>query len=587
MVDTFRNTEKTTKKKGSPSGSNRQMAHHDISDAVWQLIEPHVPARSRDGRALVNAVLWLLRDSKNRWADLPVEYGTPVNLCRKFYQWRKAGLWENKLYKILSGIPDYAWLVTRADYFLAGHSVNRRPVKNNLGDWLLRHHEEKLLRCYEGGGNPKPADEIGASVAALCHWKCPDCGHEWDLSPNKATRRNKDGSLTNCPACQGKVLTPGNNLGIQFPELAAQWDAARNEDTPSDHKITSKAHRYWKCNKCRNRWEAVVRDRVKAAKGARAKGKTDVCPYCTREKVSPTYNLAVMFPHIARDWDYENNGGRTPYDCPPFGSDIIAWRCRFNPSHRWKDRIGNRTLLQRGCKACSNMWKITYISRAAYYYLLQLFPDCACEYEFPPKSDEYRRKRGESRYWIDIALPFEKIAIEHFGYSHQRPASIVRDQKKIQLLEAHGWKIIRIVEGQGGAPVRLAGDILHYNDAPPYKHLDQLMGFLISRIEAVLGEPLHGSVMPNHIQDYAQIDDLYFNERKKRTLAIKYPEVAQSWSKNNPCQADEVAAKAGAKYKWICPDCGEEFEASVYSRTHLGIKNHVSCPCLRKKKNAP
>jgi len=55
--------------------SDCNISHHDISDEVWQLIKPHLSERSSDNRRSINAVLWVIRDSKNRWEDLPSEYG--------------------------------------------------------------------------------------------------------------------------------------------------------------------------------------------------------------------------------------------------------------------------------------------------------------------------------------------------------------------------------------------------------------------------------------------------------------------------------------------------------------------------------
>ena len=50
---------------------------HDISDSVWELLEPHLPGRkgtrgvtARDNRCFLNAVFWILRTGAP-WRDLP------------------------------------------------------------------------------------------------------------------------------------------------------------------------------------------------------------------------------------------------------------------------------------------------------------------------------------------------------------------------------------------------------------------------------------------------------------------------------------------------------------------------------------
>ncbi len=39
-----------------------------------------------------------------------------------------------------------------------------------------------------------------------------------------------------------------------------------------------------------------------------------MCPYCSGERVSTTYNLAEKYPEIAVEWDYVLNSGQKPED---------------------------------------------------------------------------------------------------------------------------------------------------------------------------------------------------------------------------------------------------------------------------------
>ena len=72
-----------------------QLAHrrHDISDTVWQILEPHLLGRkrtwggnARDNRKFINAVFWILRTGAP-WRDLPPDYGDWNNTHRRFSRW--------------------------------------------------------------------------------------------------------------------------------------------------------------------------------------------------------------------------------------------------------------------------------------------------------------------------------------------------------------------------------------------------------------------------------------------------------------------------------------------------------------------
>ena len=94
---------------------------HDISDRVWNLLEPHLPGRrgawgrvAQDNRRFINAVIWILRTGAP-WRDLPPEYGDWKNTNRRFCRWRDKGIWE-KLFNLFVQDPDFEWLMIDASY---------------------------------------------------------------------------------------------------------------------------------------------------------------------------------------------------------------------------------------------------------------------------------------------------------------------------------------------------------------------------------------------------------------------------------------------------------------------------------------
>jgi transposase len=86
----------------------------DLRDAQWAVLEPHFrPPRREDGkgrpwqdtRAVLNAVLWILRTGA-AWHDLPNRY-PPYQTChRRFQQWRRDGTLTRLLIALAEDLRD-------------------------------------------------------------------------------------------------------------------------------------------------------------------------------------------------------------------------------------------------------------------------------------------------------------------------------------------------------------------------------------------------------------------------------------------------------------------------------------------------
>lgn len=63
----------------------------------------------------------------------------------------------------------------------------------------------------------------------------------------------------------------------------------------------------------------------------------------------------------------------------------------------------------------------------------------------------WRARGAPFRYWVDIANPRTKVAIELDDLSHHRPASVAKDALKDQVLRSMGWTIRRVQTGQNPA----------------------------------------------------------------------------------------------------------------------------------------
>lgn len=112
---------------------------HDITDKVWEILEPNLPGREgcwggkgKDNRLFINAVFWILRTGAP-WRDLPPDYGDWKNTHRRFSRWREKGVWEKLLEKLIND-PDFEWLMIDASHVkVHPHASGARGGNQDMG----------------------------------------------------------------------------------------------------------------------------------------------------------------------------------------------------------------------------------------------------------------------------------------------------------------------------------------------------------------------------------------------------------------------------------------------------------------------
>ena len=90
---------------------------HDISDKVWELLEPHLPGQrgqwggiAQDNRRFINAVFWVSRTGAP-WRDLSPDYGKWGSVHQRFIRWRRKGVWEFRLANSLRFISNNCFMI--------------------------------------------------------------------------------------------------------------------------------------------------------------------------------------------------------------------------------------------------------------------------------------------------------------------------------------------------------------------------------------------------------------------------------------------------------------------------------------------
>lgn len=116
-------------------------------------------------------------------------------------------------------------------------------------------------------------NDISAGHFKTVWWLCPQCGYEWEASPNNRKRGS------GCPCCSGRVPKSGvNDLATLCPGLMEEWDFQKNADLNPHQLLPGSGKRaWWKCSQCGHEWEAVIASRTKG----------HGCPKCAKQKKRP------------------------------------------------------------------------------------------------------------------------------------------------------------------------------------------------------------------------------------------------------------------------------------------------------------
>jgi hypothetical protein len=164
-----------------------------------------------------------------------------------------------------------------------------------------------------------------------------DSGHEWETAVQNRTRVNG----SNCPYCAGKLVTEDNNLLANYPELLKEWNYEKNTSlNPLKLLPGSKVKAWWFCING-HEWQTSIYSRTQEKTG---------CPYCTGKKVAPDRNLAIYFPELAAQWNYERNSGNKPEEFSPKSGKKVWWKC--SKGHEWEAVVANRSN-GNGCPVCA------------------------------------------------------------------------------------------------------------------------------------------------------------------------------------------------------------------------------------------
>ena len=137
----------------------------------------------------------------------------------------------------------------KADGSRQSHSVLADSGHPVMGDWDTEINAKLGL---------DPA-KIKLRSNKPVHWVCRKCPkghfHRWAATPNSRTLLN-----TGCPCCSGHQVCQCNSLRTFSPEVAKDWDYAKNEGTPDDYPAFAGKEVWWK-SAARGSWQQTIANR--------------------------------------------------------------------------------------------------------------------------------------------------------------------------------------------------------------------------------------------------------------------------------------------------------------------------------------
>ena len=358
---------------------------------------------------------------------------------------------------------------------------------------------------YDENDGLTPSDVVAGSNRTYW-WRCvegPD--HGW---PATAQSRTFQGA--GCSYCAGLRPSVTNSLAALFPDVAAQWDYARNGDVlPKDVVAGSSTKNYWwVCDKGPDHnWKAVPQSRTRQGSG---------CPACDGKQVSVTNSLASLFPELVDEWHPSKNRGLQPTNVVAGSEKGVWWKCRRNPLRVWRTSVAHRTQGGQGCRRCNRIQSEP-----------EIVLGCELEQFFGGIDHNDRRiVDSDGRSWeVDVKIPTEKLVIEYDGcYFHEGEEA--RDKKKTKAICRVGWRVVRVREE--GLDLVQRHDILveqpYANDVRTKKRkLKKMVDAVLLHFQHILSRSIPG------IDDYLMRPDLK-NYDRARAILSSLPESANAVS---------------------------------------------------------
>ena len=213
--------------------------------------------------------------------------------------------------------------------------------------------------------------------------------------------------------------------------------------------------------------------------------------------------------------------------------------------------------IRTGCTHCNKESRVSIGEKAIAFYLEEAGLEVI-------ESD--RKILGGKE--LDVYLPRYKIAIEYDGKEYHQDSN--RDYAKIRLCKRAGIDLIRVREQ--GCPTLIGVRVIEVKPSD-YTSLGEGIKELLKSLKSQYG--ISSTVKVDMNRDLQRIIEKKYSAKKESSIGVQYKQIATMLqSKINP---NVIPSKSNIYFDWKCPDCGNVWNAPVYSIVNSFKNGNTGC----------
>ena len=352
-----------------------------------------------------------------------------------------------------------------------------------------------------------------------------------------------------------------NSFAAMHPDLMEEYDPSNTID-PFQMVCSSRAKVLWShMDNPKHTWWASFEQRHKGV------GK---CPYCDDRELLPGFNsLKVRFPDTAKNWSPKNKKSADHY--LPQSKEKVIWDCP-DCHGEYTASVCSVFLQTFNCPYCND--------RKA----LPGFNTIAARHPTLAKQWSPNNTLGADLVLAKSTQPGEWICPDCGNTYFAAPIDVVSGLSKCphcnEKYAVPGYEFLALVYPE------LAEALIGLTNNSPNGEVTQASEMCDWRCPEC------------HAVYSAYMKDAMLDARAGRktcpyckgkvllsgvnSLDIQHPNVAKLWSHRNEKKANEVLPKSKEIGHWICPECYNEYEATIVSMT----SGEMECPYCDLRRNS-